>query len=383
MIRPIIRQTANNLGLYNPAQDSGEGPRPLGRSLGFLLFAICLFGAVVFYLTWMNLGVGIAAISTLIAFITAGFYLMIFLWLDRFDPEPARTLALAFGWGATVAVFFSGMINDGLGAGMGEWLSGVALAPIIEESCKGVGVLIIALCFHEDFDSVVDGIVYAGVIALGFATMENIDYYGRSLAHGGMNTLLGTFIIRGVLAPFSHVLFTSTTGIGLGIARETHHRPIKILAPIAGYLLAIFSHAIWNMLASFDGGTFFTGYILFEIPLFLSFIVIIAYLVKREGAILKRTLLFEVDRGLITSQQLEITISVFRRTSWVAAAFGDSRRFNARRRYLRAIAKLGLCHWHNARALEADKNTSSFALVSRLQAEIFDLRNEVEANGGK
>ncbi|MBK8313597.1 MAG: PrsW family intramembrane metalloprotease [Acidobacteria bacterium] len=43
-----------------------------------------------------------------------------------------------------------------------------------------------AILFRRDFDSVVDGIVYAGVVALGFAAMENVEYYGRSFADGAL-----------------------------------------------------------------------------------------------------------------------------------------------------------------------------------------------------
>ena len=373
----IIRDTANNLGLYNPIHDSGAAPRSI--SVGIWLIILAIFGLIVLGLTGLNLGPRLVIISSIIAFVPAIIYLSIFLWLDRFDPEPPGTLIFAFAWGATVSIFFSGIINDFFGVALGNTLTGIVTAPINEEAFKGVGVLLIAVLFRKDFDSVVDGIVYAGVVALGFATMENIDYYGRSLAQGGIDSLIGTFLIRGVLAPFSHVLFTSMTGIGCGIARETHNQALKVIAPLIGYVGAMSLHALWNALASFDGGTFFTGYFLLEVPLFIVFIFIIAYLVRREGRILKQTLAAEVERGLITRQQLEIAISVFRRSGWVVSALGNSGLFNARRRFLRAVAKLGLCHWHEARAIEARKITGSLPLISQLQAEVFELRNQVES----
>jgi hypothetical protein len=86
----------------------------------------------------------------------------------------------------------------------------------------------------------------------------------------------------------------------------------------------------------------------------------------------------EVKRGLITQRQLDITISVFRRTGWVASAIGDGRLFNSRRRFLRSVAKLGLCHWHVQRAAEAGSETTSFPLIAQFQAEVFSLRDKVE-----
>jgi len=81
---------------------------------------------------------------------------------------------------------------------------------------------------------------------------------------------------------------------------------------------------------------------------------------------------------LITQHQLDIAISVFRRTSWVAAAIGNSQLFNARRRFLRSVAKLGLCHWHKQRAAEAVRNTDSFPLIPQFQAEVFSLKTQID-----
>ena len=50
---------------------------------------------------------------------------------------------------------------------------------------------------------------------------------------------------------------------------------------------------------------------------------------------------------------------------------------NRRRRFLRAVAKLGLCHWHKARAAEAHRDTGSFPLIARLQGEVYSLRDSV------
>lgn len=370
-----IREAAHNIGLYNPNQDSGEIPPTIGVGLLSLLCAV--MGVIVLALTFLNFGVTISIAAGVAAFVPAAIYLSMFLWLDRYDPEPVRTLALAFAWGAVVAILISGIFNEIFKAIFGDFLTGVISAPLIEEGSKGVGVLLIALLFRRDFDSVVDGIVYAGVVALGFATMENVDYYGDSLAKDGPTGLIGMFIMRGILSPFSHVLFTCMTGIGCGIARETHNRLLKVVAPLMGYLAAMFLHALWNGLASFSTGVFWLGYVLFELPLFIGFVCVIAVLVRREGKILRQTLATEVERGLISHEHLEIAISVFRRSGWVVSAFGNNQLFNARRQFLRTIAKLGLCHWHNSRAAAAHGDTGSFSMIPKLQAEVFRLRDQI------
>ncbi len=370
-----LRDSVRNLGLYNPHFDTGKSKKSSGAGLMWLGFAVV--GLMLIGLTILDIGPGAALVGAATAIIPAGFYLAAFLWLDRYDPEPPRTLIFAFVWGAIIAVFVSAIVNGVAASAFGDLLTGIVSAPIIEEASKGFGVLIIALFFRKDFDSVVDGIAYAGVVALGFATMENIDYYGKSLNEAGMEGLIGTWFVRGVMSPYSHVLFTCMTGIGCGVARETHNAALKVSAPIIGYFSAMFLHALWNSFASFGSGAFFAGYFLFEVPVFCVFLVAIFHLVGREGRILKQSLAAEVERGLITQHQLDIAISVFRRTSWVAAAIGNPKLFNARRRFLRAVAKLGLCHWHKQRATEAERSTDSFPLISQFQAEVFSLRDHV------
>jgi protease PrsW len=372
-----VREATRNLGLYNPYLDTGKSKSWLGWALVWLGFAVV--GLTLAGLTVYGVGARVALVGTISAIIPAGFYLAVFLWLDRYDPEPPGKLIFAFVWGAVIAIFISATANSLVEYAFGETLAELVSAPIVEEGAKGVCVLIVALFFRKDFDSVVDGIVYAGVVALGFATVENIQYYGKSLIAGGSGALIGTLLLRGVLSPYAHVLFTCMTGIGFGVSRETHNTALRVAAPVMGYSVAVFLHSLWNNLATLRGGSFFfTGYFLIEAPLFCAFLAVIVYLVHREGRILKQALAFEVKRGLITQSQLDIAISVFRRTGWVASAIGDSQLFGARRRFLRSVAKLGLCHWHVRRAAEAGAETASFPLISRFQAEVFSLRDKVE-----
>ncbi len=107
--------------------------------------------------------------------------------------------------------------------------------------------------FRKEFDDILDGIVYAGVIALGFATVENVLYYGRGFLGGGFGGLIVLFIVRGVMSPFAHVTFTAMTGIGCGIARESHNMAVRIIMPIVGYCFAVALHALWNGMATFLG----------------------------------------------------------------------------------------------------------------------------------
>src|ERR1700730_16463764 len=83
---------------------------------------------------------------------------------------------------------------------------------------------------------------------------ENIQYYGKAALQGGGAGLTMVFIIRGFFAPFSHPLFTSMTGIGLGLARQSTNTAVKFIMPVLGLLMAMSMHSIWNGSAAVGGG---------------------------------------------------------------------------------------------------------------------------------
>ena len=182
---------------------------------------------------------------------------------------------MAFAWGALVAVIVSFIVNTGVGIGVAVGIGGqegaaignvvgaVISAPIVEEASKGIGLLILLIFFRKYFDDVLDGIVFAGVIALGFATVENVLYYGRAVGTSGIGGLVLLFFLRGVLSPFAHVTFTVATGIGCGIARESHNMFIRIVAPVVGYFISVGLHALWNGMAVLGGlEGFLLGYLI-------------------------------------------------------------------------------------------------------------------------
>jgi len=98
-----------------------------------------------------------------------------FLWVDRWEPDRPACVWLAFGWGACVATITALLINNTaeavgdllLGKGNGDKLSAVVSAPLFEEAAKGAFILAILLRLRDEFDGVIDGIVYAGFVAAG------------------------------------------------------------------------------------------------------------------------------------------------------------------------------------------------------------------------
>ena len=103
-------------------------------------------------------------------------------WLDRYEKEPKILLGGVFAWGAIVAVVGALLLQIVLGQGVlmltgsemiEEAVGSSLFAPVTEEFLKGLAVLLVFLYFHNEFDSILDGIVYASVVAWGFAATED------------------------------------------------------------------------------------------------------------------------------------------------------------------------------------------------------------------
>ena len=91
---------------------------------------------------------------------------------------------------------------------------------------------------------------------------------GRAFAESGAlvgqdGGVLAVLILRGVLSPFAHPLFTSMIGIGCGLAAVSRSAPARVLYVLVGYALAVVLHALWNSSATFGGGETFLGVYLF------------------------------------------------------------------------------------------------------------------------
>ena len=385
-----FQNSMSNIGLGNistTAPEPSKTKRYIG--IGITILGVVFLSLIVVAIMFLSVGPLAAIIAAVIAFVPAVLYIFPFIWIDRYDPEPFWLLSLAFAWGALVAVVVSFILNTVFGIGvavtvggeegmiLGNVLGAVISAPVVEEASKGIGLLILLFGFRRYFDDVLDGIVFAGVIALGFATVENVLYYGRALG-GGIDSLIIIFVLRGILSPFAHVTFTSMTGIGCGIARESHNTFVKIAFPVIGYFAAVFLHALWNGMAVFLGSIgFFYGYGIIQVPFFIIFTIFIGIIMWRQNRIIKDMLAIDIARGLIPQEHGRRAYSAFLSTGWLISGLFNGK-FRPRSKYLRAMGKLGLSYWHIQRATAAQGQTGSFQQNPILRDEVLKWRDQVD-----
>lgn len=175
-------------------------------------------------------------------------------WLDRVEPEPFRYKAAAFVWGAVIAVGIALPLEIAMSrAGMNEdWLI-AAGAPVAEEFAKGLFLVLVLVRARRIIDGVLDGLIISGLVAIGFAAMENIGYYAVSylgleddVPYAGAEMATATFVVRGLFSPFAHPLFTAAIGIAMGLAASRSSRLQRWALILAGYVLSVGLHALWN-----------------------------------------------------------------------------------------------------------------------------------------
>jgi RsiW-degrading membrane proteinase PrsW (M82 family) len=262
-------------------------------------------------------------------------------WLDRYEKEPLILLGAAFVWGAVIAAAGAYVINTVFGIGIyalsgstdvADQTTASLVAPFVEEGLKGLAVLVVFLAFRSEFDSILDGIIYAGITALGFAATENVLYiYEHGYLQNGWSGLWQLVFVRDVLVAWQHPFFTAFTGIGVAVARLQKNILVKLIAIPTGYAFAVFAHAFHNIVRDMIGGM--EGLAVGTLTDWFGWAIMaifILFMIGRERGMLKRQLREEVTAGVISDSQYERALSPFTMsTAFITGGPSASRFFQA------------------------------------------------------
>lgn len=303
-------------------------------------------------------------------FIFAGFVY----WLDRYEKEPKALLGAAFFWGVVIAAGGAFIINTIFGIGIymftgsegtTEAATASIVAPIVEEILKGSAVAIAFFLFRKEFDSVLDGIIYGGMVGLGFAATENVLYiYRNGYLESGWAGLFLLAFIRVILVGWMHAFFTAFTGIGFAFARTNKNMFIKLVAPFVGLSAAILIHAFHNTFGGLIGGIegLVAGTFVDWIGWAAMFGFII-WMIFHERSIVKKQLQEEVYAGLITQAQYQKALS-----PWTMSTAPFSGRATAR--FYQACGELA--HKKEQASRHGDEGGNA-AIIAALRTELSKL----------
>lgn len=279
-------------------------------------------GLILILVTWVNPGGALLGFS--LSTVAMLCVLLCYLWLDRWEPEPPRLLVTAFLWGASVAVLlsliFEGVLHRALSGSGGEpgFTTMAVVAPAVEEAAKGLFLVIMMTGRRRnELNTLTDCLVYAGFTAVGFAWLENIFYIanGESLAAS-----LVTAVMRLVIGPFAHPLFTTMTAIGVYYALKQRSTGAKAVALLLGYLAAVLMHALWNGSAMLGAKTYLSVYVVWMMPVFALAIILALMSRRREGRIIATKLPGMISTGLVTPAEASWVGSLKARKAAVRAA---------------------------------------------------------------
>jgi RsiW-degrading membrane proteinase PrsW (M82 family) len=324
---------------------------------------------------------GVLLLAIVLSFVPAFIYASVIYWLDRYEKEPRLLLGGVFLWGAFIATFgaivwsliFQGsfmLLTQSEAAT--EIFGASVVAPLVEETLKGLAVLIIFIAFRREFDSVLDGIVYGGIVGLGFAATENVLYLLGAADEGGLVGLVALWVLRVILGGWNHAFYTAFIGIGLALSRLSRSQYVRVAAPLVGIATAMGAHATHNSIGTLlsDWGLGALGVTLLVDWLGWALMLgIIVWALRREGRWMRAYLLEEVQRGVISQAQYATAISTWAQTGVRVRALGAGR-YGAIRRFYQLCGELA--QKKHQRDVHGDEAGNS-AIIERLRGELATL----------
>jgi len=307
--------------------------------------------------------------------------MFIFAWflylLDRYEKEPLQLLLGVFAWGAVVAAGAAFVINTLSSMGLylitqsdfaTQFTLSTLIAPAVEETLKGAAVFIVYLVFRSEFDSLLDGVIYGGITALGFAATENIWYIHQlGFLENGWEGTLDLILIRVFLVGWQHPFYTAFIGLGFALARRSTQTIWKWIAPLIGWSIAVFFHLLHNLFASLlnsSAGLIFST--IWDWSGYIGLLILILLLIKREQRWMKEYLAVEHKQELLSADHYQTASSAWRQSlTFLKARFQGN--YREIRNFYQACGDL----MHKKRQLTRHGDELGTALeIQRLRSEL-------------
>lgn len=197
---------------------------------------------------------------------------------ERYEREKWKPIALCFLWGATIAIAASLILEVILDISLSvsvddknilSLVTVIIVAPFAEEFTKPLVLRLKTV--KRGLDELEDGLIYGAVAGLGFSATENL-LYGYSFLSESLLIFFILMTIRSVGGCLLHASATSLTGYGY---EKSLMKKTSFLCILPFFVLAIFVHAFYNFLVSFDMIGLTTG-----LFVALVFVVLTIYIIR-------------------------------------------------------------------------------------------------------
>jgi len=321
--------------------------------------------------------------STIAGVVPMAFYAWILYYLDRYEREPVKLLVGVFLWGAIIAAGAAFVINTITSSGIyfitqSEFATQLTIstlvAPVVEETLKGAAVLMVFLFFRSEFDSLLDGLIYGGITALGFAATENAWYIHQlGFLEYGWEGLLKMTFIRVVLVGWQHPFYTAFIGLGLAFSRRAKEPILRWISPLIGWTVAVALHLLHNLFAGlFQSNAGLVFATIWDWSGYFGLLLLIFLLIKREQHWMKKYLALEFDQEILTNEQYQIACS-----AWKQGLAFFRARFNGNYRQVKGLYQSCGDLMHKKRQLARHGNELGAALeIQRLRSELSSLADQ-------
>lgn len=314
-----------------------------------------------------------ALLTAIVLSFASAFVMVLFVnWLDRYEKEPLLLMLAAFLWGVVIAAGGAYVINTMLGIGvyvftgddvMADISTVVVFAPFVEEFLKGLAVLIVFFLFRREFDSILDGIIYAALVALGLCRHRDAIYIVRGYDANGWAGLLELADPPGgggLAASLLHGLHGHRPGGGAPEPQPAGRCWPSPVGFLAGGLRARHAQRHGRSADLLGRLTDWLGWIVMG-----GFIV---WMILHERGLMQKHLAEEVTSGLLTPGQYQSAMSPLTMSFAIFSGL-------ATHRFYQTCGELA--HKNKGNSPNSAMSLGNTAIIASLRAQLASLRPQV------
>jgi RsiW-degrading membrane proteinase PrsW (M82 family) len=219
---------------------------------------------------WLHVllaGLGLFVVTTIVMFVTGNpnlyptvillgnFLVPVVFVLYLYDHQRLSSLApemlaRSFLIGGVLGVLGASVLEPLLipqlpAPNQGLTMGSAMLVGLIEEGCKIAAVMWVARRLRHD--SAMDGLLLGAAVGMGFAALESTGFAFTAFvaSQGAVTASIAVTVLRGVIAPFGHGVWTGILGAVLFRQSEPHRFRISG-AVILTYLFVSLLHGLWD-----------------------------------------------------------------------------------------------------------------------------------------